>query len=380
MDKLLVRLWLPGVALVSRDPTCAQRPRHIRRVRAPTDRQAHSVVAAPGRPEIGDKPVSSLSFLFVIAVLSTLSITSLSAATFPERPIRVVIGSAPGGIFDAVGRIWADKVKQQLKSVIIDHQPGAGSSRAAAAVSNAPADGYTLFLGGSITNVINSVARSNLSYDPMGFQPVSLLGSNSYAFVVHPSVPVNSLQELVTYSRQHPAAISYGTTGAGSLNHLTGELFKSVAKAADIAHVPYRGAGPAFADLLSGQIPLAVVSFMGQIMDFHRFGKIRVLAVTSPQRLHFASEIPTTAEVGLASVNTQQFVGLFAPPNTPRALVDEIARATKVAVASQDYRDRFAAAGFEAFPDASPEKMDQVNKQLYETWAPVIKSIGLKLD
>ena len=340
----------------------------------------HDVVAPPERQEIGGLAEARLSFFFCLALLATLSITSLWAETFPERPIRVVIGAAPGGIYDAIGRIWAEKVKAELKSVIIDNQPGAGSSRAAAAVSNAPPDGYTLFLGGSITNVINAVARSNLLYDPMGFEPVSLLGSNSYAFVVHPSVPVNSLRELVTYSRQHPAAISYGTPGAGSLNHLTGELFKNVTKAADIAHVPYRGAGPAFADLLSGQIPLAVVSFMAQMMEFHRSGKIRVLAVTSPHRLDFAPEIPTTAEVGLASVNTQQFVGLFAPPKTPRALINEIARATQVAVATQDYRDRFAAAGFQAFLDASPEKMDQVNKQLNETWAPVIKSIGLKLD
>jgi tripartite-type tricarboxylate transporter receptor subunit TctC len=340
----------------------------------------HDVVAPPERQEIGDLSESRLPLLFFLAVLSTLSVTSLSAETFPERPIRVMIGAAPGGIYDTVGRIWAEKVKAELKSVIIENQPGAGSSRAAAAVSIAPSDGYTLFLGGSITNVINAVARSNLLYDPMGFEPVSLLGSNSYAFVVHPSVPVKSLQELVAYSRQHPAAISYGTPGAGSLNHLTGELFKTVTKAADIAHVPYRGAGPAFADLLSGQIPLAVVSFMAQMMEFHRSGKIRVLAVTSPHRLDFAPEIPTTAEVGLASVNTEQFVGLFAPRNTPHAVINQIARATQVAVATQAYRDRFAAAGFEAFPDASPEKMDQVNKQLYETWAPVIKSIGLKLD
>jgi tripartite-type tricarboxylate transporter receptor subunit TctC len=214
----------------------------------------------------------------------------------------------------------------------------------------------------------------------MRLEPVSLLGSNSYAFVVHPSLPVNTLQELITYSRQHPGAVSYGTPGAGSLNHLTGELLKSVTKTPGIIHVPYRGAGPAFADLLSGHIPLAIVSFMRSMMEFQRSGRIRILAVTSPHRLDFAPEIPTTAEAGLPSVNSQQFIGVFAPPNTPRTLVNEIASATQAAVAAQDYRDRLAAVGFETFPDPSPKKMDQIDKQLYETWAPVVRSIGLKFD
>ena len=319
-------------------------------------------------------------FAFLLLLLSMLSITSLSAETFPERTIRLMIGSAPGGIYDAVGRIWADKVKTQLKSVIIENQPGAGSARAAAEVFNAPPNGYLLFLGGSITNVTNAVARSNMAYDPMKLAPVSLLGSNSYAFAVHPSVPVKTLPELISYSRQHPGAVSYGTPGAGSLNHLTGELFKSVTKASNIIHVPYRGAGPAFADLLSGQIPFAVVSFQAPMMEFERSGKIRILAVTSPQRLDFAPDIPTTTEVGLAGVNTLQYVGIFAPPNTPRAIINTIASATQEAVAAEDYRKRLDTVGFEPFQDASPEAMDQINKQLYETWAPIIKAIGLKLN
>lgn len=331
-------------------------------------------------PYIGWLRKACRPFAFLLVLLSTLSIASLSAETFPERTIRLLIGSAPGGIYDAVGRIWADKVKTQLKSVIIDNQAGAGSARAAAEVFNAPPNGYTLFLGGSITNVTNAVARSNMQYDPMKLAPVSMLGSNSYAFVVHPSVPVKSLTELVTYSRQNPGAVSYGTPGAGSLNHLTGELFKSVAKAPDIVHVPYRGTGPAFADLLSGQIPFAVVSFQASMMDFYRSGKIRILAVTSPKRLDFAPDIPTTAEVGLAAVNTLQFVGIFAPPNTPGAVISTLAGATQAAVADQDYRNRVATTGFEPFPDASPERMDQINKELFETWAPIIKAIGLKLN
>jgi tripartite-type tricarboxylate transporter receptor subunit TctC len=319
-------------------------------------------------------------FVFLLASLSPLSVTTLAAETFPERPIRLLVGAAPGGIHDSVGRIWADKVKAQLKSVIIDNLPGAGSARAAAEVYNATPNGYTLFIGGSITNVTNSVARSNMPYDPMKLAPVSMLGSNSYAFAVHPSVPVNTLQELITYSRQHSGAVSYGTPGPGSLNHLTGELFKSVTKAPDIIHVPYRGAGPAFADLLSGQIPLAVISFQAPMMEFHRSGKIRILAVTSPERLDFAPEIPTTAEVGLPRVDTLQFVGIFAPPNTPHTVISTIASATQVAVAAADYRKRLDSVGFQYYPDASPEKMAQIDKQLYETWAPIIKAIGLKLN
>jgi tripartite-type tricarboxylate transporter receptor subunit TctC len=157
-------------------------------------------------------------------------------------------------------------------------------------------------------------------------------------------------------------------------------LFKFVTKTSDIAHVPYRGAGPALVDLLSGQIPVAVVSFTTQMIDLHRAGKMRILAVTSPQRLGFAPEIPTTAEAGVAAVNTEQFVGLFAPPDTPRAFIDEIARATRTAVDDQDYRDSLAVSGFETFLDASPDKMREVNEKLYATWSPIIKAVGLKLD
>jgi tripartite-type tricarboxylate transporter receptor subunit TctC len=318
--------------------------------------------------------------LALLVLLSGFAIGSIPVAAYPDKPIRLVVPSAPGGIFDAIARIWGDKAKAQLETIIIDNHGGAGGALGAAMVAKATPDGYTILLGGLITNVTNAVAGSRRQYDPMSFEPISILGSNSYAFAVHPSMPVSTLQELLSYSRKHPGTVSYGTAGVGSLNHLTGELFKFVTKSPDITHVPYRGAGPALVDLLSGRIRFAVVSFTTQMMELHRSGKMRLLAVTSPQRLGFAPEIPTTAEAGLGAINSQQFVGLFAPPATPRAFIDVIARATQAVAGDKDYQNRLATSGFEIFPDASPDKMRQINQQLFDTWSPIIKSIGLKLD
>jgi tripartite-type tricarboxylate transporter receptor subunit TctC len=299
-----------------------------------------------------------------------------SAGTFPDRPIRLVVPSAPGGVFDGVARIWAEKARVRLGTVVIENQAGTG--RAEAYVARAQPDGYTILVGGLISNVLYAVAVSKPQYDAMSFEPISILGTNSYGFAVTPSLQVRNLQELLDYQKQHP--VSYGSPRVGSLNHLTGELFKYTAKASEISHVPYRGAGPALTDLVSGQIPLAVVSLTTQVLDLHHSGKIRIIAVTSPQRLRLAPDIPTTTEQGFAAVDSQNYLGLFAPPKTPPDEVETLAQASRDAIADQAYRDSLTAAGFDAFPDSSPGRMKQVNQQLFATWSPIIKAIGLKLD
>jgi tripartite-type tricarboxylate transporter receptor subunit TctC len=319
----------------------------------------------------------------VIRSLASLAAAGIApraatARSFPDRPIHLVVPSAPGGVFDAVARMWGEKTKPVLKTVVVENQAGAG--RGEASVARATPDGYTILLTGLISNIINAVALSKQVYNPMGFAPISILCSNSYAFAINPSLPIRSMQELLDYYRKRPGTLSYGSARVGSLNHLTGELFKHVAKMPDVTHVPYRGAGPALVDVMSGQIPMAVISVTTQMIDLHRTGKIRILAVTSKERLSFAPDIPTTAEAGLAAVDTQQFVGLFAPPQTPRAFTGEMARATQQAVGDPAYRQNLANAGFETFEDASPEKMQEISDQLFKTWAPIIKAIGLKLD
>src|SRR5436305_8988170 len=211
---------------------------------------------------------------------------------FPDRPIRLIVPFPPGGIYDAVGRPWAERIKPLLGTIVVENQGGAGSSLGAAAVARSQPDGYTILLGGISALVINPLAASRPPYDPVrDFEPIAILGHSSSTIVVHPSLPVRDLKELIAYAKANPGKLSYGSSGVGSINHLAGELLKSLA-GIDIPHVPYRGAGPAMTDLIGGQIQVNVQSVSGQVIELHRSGKLRMLAVTSPARLVAAPDIP----------------------------------------------------------------------------------------
>ena len=184
---------------------------------------------------------------------------SAAAALYPDRPIRLGLPFPPGGVFDIVGRPWADKVKASLGSVFVDNQPGAGGSLAAQLVAHAPADGYTIFLGASSIHLTEMILREHPLLDPIKeLTPISMVAITCFAIVVNPNVPVHSLGELVAYVKANPGKMAYGSAGTGTLNHLSGELLKSLTGITDLPHVPYRGAGPAIADAIGGQIPMII--------------------------------------------------------------------------------------------------------------------------
>ena len=180
-----------------------------------------------------------------LAALSTLPMAMRRAAAqskYPERPIRLVIPFPPGGVYDAVGRPWADRVKSSLGTVVVENIGGAGGSLGAAAVARSPSDGYTLLLGGGGALVLTPIASSRPPFDPVrDFEPIALLVTTGLAIVVHPALPAKTLAELIDYARSNPGKLSYGSAGVGSMNQLAGELFKSLSGAADIVHVPYKG-------------------------------------------------------------------------------------------------------------------------------------------
>ena len=220
-------------------------------------------------------------FLHVAAGAAALAAMPRFAAadTYPNRPIKLVLPFPPGGVFDIVGRPWADKVKISLGTVFIENQPGAGGSLAAAAVAHADPDGYTIFLGSSSINLAEMILREHPLLDPMkDIVPVSMVAITAFGIAIHPSVPAQNLKELVAYIKANPGKMSYGSSGAGTLNHFSGELLKSLTGITDLPHVPYRGAGPALADVIAGQIPMMVPAMTGQVLEFHRTGKLRLLA------------------------------------------------------------------------------------------------------
>ncbi len=264
---------------------------------------------------------------------------------------------------------------------MIENIGGGGSSLGAAAVARAQPDGYTILLGGGGALVVNPVASSRPPYDPIkDFAPISLVVVHAFALAVHPSLPVRTARELADYARANPGKLSYGSAGVGSVNHLTAELFKSLTGMADIVHVPYRGAGPALQDLISGQIPFAVPSMNGQVLELHRTGKLRIVAVTSPERLVGRAGDSDRgrrrhSRHGLAEPGRPVGPGRDAKP-----IIAQIAQAMRTAMADPKYQQQLIAFGFELPPDLGPERLARIVEDEIARWTPVIRSIGLKLD
>jgi tripartite-type tricarboxylate transporter receptor subunit TctC len=329
------------------------------------------------------KSCSRRQFLHLAAGAAALPAVSrvARAQAYPTRPIRLVIPFPPGGAFDAVGRPWADKMKPLLGTVVVENIGGGGSSLGAAAVARARPDGYTILLGGTQTHVNEALLKSRPLYDPVkDLEPIAGVAANVLCIAVHPSVPVQTLKELIAYAKANPGRLSYGHSGAGSIQHLAGELFKSLAGTPDIVHVPYRGTGPVIADLVSGQVPIGVPGVTGQVLEFHRSGKMRVLAVTSSTRLVAAPELPTAAELGFPGMSLTGSIGLAAPAGTPIGIIEHIAQATRTVVAEPAFKQMLIDAGIEPTLDSNPEKFRRSLAADVALWSPVVKALGLRID
>ena len=303
------------------------------------------------------------------------------AQAYPTRPVRLIIPFAPGGLYDAVGRPWAERMMPLLGTIVIENIGGGGSSLGAAAAARARPDGYTILLGGTVPHVNEALLKSRPLYDPIkDLEPIASIVRTCNTIVVHPSVPAKTLNEFVSYAKSNSAKLSYGHAGVGSAGHLNGELFKSLTGLTKIVQVPYRGAGPVLTDLISGQVLMAVVGMTGQVLEFHRAGKLRVLAVLSTMRLTAAPEIPNVVEAGFKDMASEGSVGLLAPTGTPKPIIDQVAQATRTALADRKYQEFLIGAGFEPTIDSNPEKFRQLLEGDIARWRPVVNALALKLD
>jgi tripartite-type tricarboxylate transporter receptor subunit TctC len=321
--------------------------------------------------------------------LLALGLTSLSAqalgpfaafaqTNYPDRPIKLVVPFAPGGVVDVIGRFWAEKVKTNLGTVVIENQGGAGGVIGAQEVARAAPDGYTLLLGNTSTQILVPVAMAKPPYDTLkDFAPISIVAISAISIVVNPSVPAKNLKELIEYCKANTGKLSYGSAGAGTLVNLAGEMFKQLTGLSDIVHVPYRGAGPAIADVVSGHIPIALPNVTGQVLELHRAGKLRILAVAAPTRLKGAPDIPTAIESGLPNMLAQLFTGVFAPAATPKPIVDKIAQATKVAMADGEFQANLVKSGFEPGTETDPDKARKFVSDELQRWPPILQAAGM---
>jgi tripartite-type tricarboxylate transporter receptor subunit TctC len=281
-----------------------------------------------------------------LAALATTTLAPLTAlaqgmgqARYPERPIRLVVPFAPGGATDVAGRLWAEKMKPLIGTIVVENKPSGGGAPGTTEVARAQPDGYTLLFGNTSTQVLLPVLMPKPPYDPVkDFTAISILCVSPTVIVVNEKVPVRTLRELIAYAKTNPGKLSYGSAGSGTLTNLAGELFKQLIGAPDIVHIPYKGSAPGVADLAAGHIPMMTPNIGGPLIDFHRAGRVRILAVAHDTRLKVAPDIPTAIEAGLPGMVASNFNGLFAPAGLSPAIVGELAQATRKVMDDQEFQ------------------------------------------
>jgi tripartite-type tricarboxylate transporter receptor subunit TctC len=310
---------------------------------------------------------------------AALSGRPASAQTkYPTRPIKLIVPFPPGGVVDPIARQWAERVKPYLGTVVVENLGGGGGSIGTGEGARAQPDGYTAVFGLTGTMVLNPLLMNNLAYDPVkDFTLVSILAVSSNGIIVNPSIPAQTLAELIPYAKANQGKMSYGSAGAGTITNLAGELFKHLISAPGIVHIPYKGAGPCITDLVSGQIAMATVGINGQLLELHRAGKVRILAVTSSRRLKGAPDIPTTVESGLDMI-ADVFTTIMVPARTPKRIVDQIYDATHQVMADADMQKELSAQGLEPIVDSNPDQAQAYFRHELERWTPLIKALGMK--
>ncbi len=316
----------------------------------------------------------------VAACLSAGAVQAQTAAKYPAKPVRILVGFAPGGGSDIVGRIIAQKLTDAFgQPFFVDNRSGASATIAAELGARAEPDGYTLTLGVPTSHsVLPSLWRGRLNYDPVrDFAPISMLGTSPPLLAVHPSLPVKTVRDLIALARARPGQLSFGAGGAGTPPHMAGELFKQVA-GVDMLFVAYKGEAPAITDLLGGQISL-IFSNVTVVLPHVRAGKLRGIAVTAPERVPTAPELPTVAELGLPGFEIESWYGLLAPARTPREIVVRLHGETVRMLNLPDAKQRIEAQGL-FVKTTTPEQLATYMQEQVTKWAKVVKASGAKAD
>ncbi len=306
---------------------------------------------------------------------------AFAQGSYPNRPIKLVVPFSAGGVNDIVGRQWAERMKPVLGSVFVENIGGAGGTLGVMEVKRADPDGHVIALGSTSTMVLNAMTMGNLAYDPnKDFVPIAIFCASITSIAVHSSVPATNVKELVAYVKANPGKVSYGSAGTGTMSHLSGELFKAKTGMTDVVHVPYKGAGPGIADLVSGHIPMMSPNITGQVLEFHKTGKIRIIAINARKRLKAAPDIPTAIEQGVPDMIGQLFLGIFAPAATPKPAIDALSVATKKAVDNPEFEKVLISSGFEVVSYFTADSARQYMAEEFARWKPLVESIGLKTN
>jgi tripartite-type tricarboxylate transporter receptor subunit TctC len=310
---------------------------------------------------------------------SALAAPVLAQQNWPDKSIRLIVAFAPGGATDVLARILAEKLSVHLgQAVVVDNRAGAAGIIGTEAVARAAPDGYTLLLGTISTHAMNvPLYGAKLSYDPVkDFAPIARTSTGYNLLVVNPSVPVKNVAELIALAKQKPGALAYGSGGNGTSTHLAAEMFKTMA-GVQLLHVPFRSTAPAATALAAGEIQLMFDTSVSAL-PMAREGRTRVLAVTAPKRLSSMTDVPAVAET-VPGFEMGTWNGLYAPPGTPRPILQKVADAANAALRQPDLIARYASLGTEVFP-AGPEEFAEFLQAEIRRWTQVVRDARITMD
>jgi tripartite-type tricarboxylate transporter receptor subunit TctC len=318
--------------------------------------------------------------MLLCAIASVIGGAGIAQAqTYPNQTITLVIPFAPGGSNSIVGRVIADKMGELLgEKVVVDNRPGAGGTVGTRAVAKSNPDGYTILLSFTGTLAIAPSLYRNVGYDPRkDFAPIGLIGNAPNSLVVHPSFPAKTVAELVAYAKANPGQVNFGSAGAGTVSHITGEYFAHSA-GIKLVHIPYKGTGPALTDLLGGHIPMAFAPIPASHSNVSA-GLLRALAVTSTTRSSLLPDVPTVSESGLPGFDASLYYGLVAPAGTPRPVIDKLNKTLQEALASNEVKKQLGLDGTEITPGTPEDYADFIDKD-ERKWSQLVRDSGVEQE
>ena len=323
---------------------------------------------------------AALYLVLVGAVTGLAAAPGMSYAAYPDKPIRLVVPFPPGGATDVIGRVIGQKLGVALgQPVIVDNRNGAGGNIGADAVAKAAPDGYTILLGAITSHsIMSTLEKATIKYNfEKDLVPVSIVGSVPLVFVVNPNVPAKTLKELIAYAKSKPGEMSFASSGAGGPQRMAGELFKRSA-GIDMIHIPYKGSGPALVDLIGGQV-LTMVETVPAALPHIKSGKLRALAVTTPQRIAMLPDVPSTAEAGMPGFEVTSLFGVMVPAGTPKEIINRLNVEITKMLLLPDVKAQLLGQGAFTVTTTPEQAATRVHQEVAK-WATVIKDADVKPD
>jgi tripartite-type tricarboxylate transporter receptor subunit TctC len=316
----------------------------------------------------------------VLLALALAACALHAVAQYPARPVRLMVGFAPGGPNDIIARAYGARLAESFgQPFVVENRAGAAGNLAAEVVARAAADGYTLMLGSTGTNAVNPALYANLPFDPLrGLAPVSVVATSPSALAVHPKVAAQNLRELIALAKAQPGKLTYASAGSGSSQHLSAELFKQAA-GVDIVHVPYKGAAPGITDLLAGQVDMSFAP-VANVVPHAKAGKLRLLAVTSASRSEFVQGVPTVAESGVPGFDVITWYAVFATGGTPAEIVDRLNSELRKIAQLPQLKEQLAGLGIDATASASVAQARAYRDAEAERWGKLVRALGVKAE